>query len=131
MGKSRGIIFVIVIFLLFIYGCSTQENHGNQEARSEALVEAVHSALTWQGFTVEKEVACMDQASGKTYTGYMAVNSNEKPLLVLQGSSYCMGYQMGYLMPEGTARMSKDYKKVVAEALLKIQYDDARGYSSS
>ena len=55
----------------------------------------------------------------------MAVNSNEKPLLVLQGPSYCMGYQMGYLMPEGTARMSQEYKKVVAEALLKIQYDDA------
>ena len=29
MGKSRGVIFTIAIFLLFIYGCSTQEDHGN------------------------------------------------------------------------------------------------------
>jgi hypothetical protein len=125
MGKLRGIIFAIFIFLLFIYGCSSQKDHANQEAQIEASSYAINSALTWQGFTVKKEVSCIDKASGKTYTGYMAVNSNEKPLLVLQGTSYCMGYQMGYLMPEGTARMSKDYKKVVAEALLKIQYEDA------
>lgn len=124
MGKSRGIIFVIVI-LLFIYGCSSQKDHENQEAQIEASVDAIHSALTWQGVTVQKEVACTDKASGKIFTGFMAINSNEKPLLVLQCYSYCMGYQMGYLMPEGTARMSKDYKMVVAETILKIQ-DEVR-----
>jgi hypothetical protein len=87
MGKSRGIIFTISIFLLFIYGCSSQKDHENREAQIEASVDAIHSALTWQGFTVEKEIACTDKSSGKTYTGYMAVNSDAKPLLVLQGSA--------------------------------------------
>jgi len=96
--------------------------------------------LADQGLTLVDSVTCTDPKSGKAYTGYLAVFEGyfsegtnaagqhvgplPKHCLVLTGSSYCMGYQMGYLRPAETQLMAVSFLDKAAEALLKIKRDD-------
>jgi len=66
----------------------------------------------------------IDQVTIDGDTGYLAEDENGKPYLILQGSSYNMGYQMGALMPEGTFRMTAEYIARIVEGSLGITEED-------
>ncbi|HEY9160081.1 MAG TPA: carcinine hydrolase/isopenicillin-N N-acyltransferase family protein [Desulfomonilia bacterium] len=114
---------------------SINENH--QVLQSQLNIPEM---LTAQGLTLLDSVKCTDRVSGNTYTGYLAafdgaysegtnasgqhVGLLPKYCLVLRGSSYCMGYQMGYLLPAGTQQMTGAFIDKAAEALTGIKSED-------
>ena len=65
-----------------------------------------------------------DQVAFEGDTGYLAEDGNGKPALVLQGSPHSMGYQMGYLLPEGAFLMTTEFTIKIIEGLIGISPDD-------
>ena len=129
MHPVRAIIIGAFSVLFGLYGCSSSgggDSDQSSAARqgspstadgSSAGMESLNleGVLSLQGLTVVEAITCRDPKSGKEYTGYLArfdgkftegtnaagehVGPLPKECLVLRGSSYCMGYQMGALKP--------------------------------
>lgn len=133
--------------VLLLGGCippADGSSEGNDS--SAATLQAANPApdmaaiLAAQGLTIIDHITCSDPQSGKAYTGYLAVFDGHfsegtnaagqhigplpKTCLVLTGSPYCMGYQMGYLRAQDVQRLCTTFLLRVAESLLKISYDD-------
>ncbi|MEN6472393.1 MAG: carcinine hydrolase/isopenicillin-N N-acyltransferase family protein [Syntrophaceae bacterium] len=151
MHPVRAIIIGAFSVLFGLYGCSSSgggDSDQSSAARqgspstadgSSAGMESLNleGVLSLQGLTVVKGIACRDPKSGKEYTGYLArfdgqftegtnaagelIGPLPKECLVLRGSSYCMGYQMGALKPAETARMVNEYIFTVPEEMLGIK----------
>lgn len=120
----RSNLLLASILLCVMFGCSqsTPGTDNGMGAPSEAVVKA---AFDRHGLSLVKKVTCKDKITHKNDTGYLTQDQNGKPVLILQGSSYCMGYQMGRLMPEGTARMTREFILKVGESITGILQKDA------
>ncbi|HQP30011.1 MAG TPA: carcinine hydrolase/isopenicillin-N N-acyltransferase family protein [Deltaproteobacteria bacterium] len=151
MHPFRTVIFTTAWLLLGVYGCSSSGGGGPDRTStdvrsssggadgSSAGTESLYleDVLSSQGLTIVKTATCRDPMSGEEYTGYLArfgqqftegtnaagehVGPLPKECLVLRGSSYCMGYQMGALKPAETWRMVNEYIFTVPEEMLGIK----------
>lgn len=153
MHPVRAIIVAALSVLLGLYGCSSAGGDSDQSSEavqgSDAAADAssagteslnLEGVFTSQGLSIVKAISCRDPKSGKEYTGYLArfdgkftegtnaagelVGPLPKECLVLRGSSYCMGYQMGALKPAETARIANEYLFTVPEEMLGIKRSD-------
>ncbi len=118
MTRIKGIIYCLgCICIIAIAGCSSSSSDGGQNTSQgeTAASSTIEEALSAQGFDVVRSITKDGDA------GYLAVNRDGKKCLVLQGSSYNMGYEMGQLLPEGTSRMTKDYTAEVMREFTGIE----------
>lgn len=151
MHPVRAIIITAALVLLGLYGCSSSGGGDSNQSsaaieggtgtadKSSADPEnlSLEGILSAQGLTITRSITCRDPESGKDYTGYLAtfhgkfteganaagehVGPLPKECLVLRGSSYCMGYQMGALKPAETARIVNEYIFTVPGEMLGIK----------
>jgi hypothetical protein len=138
------LLFVCIVFAGFVLPSNKTPDSNKDDQSPERFIVQPHTdmseLLAAQGLTQIGSVTCADPVSGKAFTGYLAafngaysegVNASglhigplPKRCLVLSGSSYCMGYQMGYLMPAETQQMTGAFLDKAAEALTKIKHDE-------
>lgn len=119
-GRNHlGVCLAIVICMLS--GCfSKDSDHDPAPAPAGGEEQVtVSQALSQQGFEVVAEV---DYAGD---TGYLGKNAAGKQCLVLQGTPRALGYQMGYLQPEATYKMVKDYPFNLLASLIGFSAQDA------
>ena len=151
MHPVRAIIFAAVLVFLGLSGCSSSgggDSDQSSAARqassgadggssSDTKSLSLEDVLSSQGLSIVRSITCRDPQSGKEHTGYLAyfdqqytegvnaagehVGPLPKECLVLSGSSYCMGYQMGALKPSETARMVNEYIFTVPDEMLGIK----------
>ncbi|MEA2101011.1 MAG: hypothetical protein U9P80_00350 [Thermodesulfobacteriota bacterium] len=112
----------------------TTEANTFTDTPENGSIEELEEILSKQGLCLEEQVKCTDPDSGKTYTGYKAAFEGkfsegvygyyddlehhgpvQKYGMILSGSPYSIGYQSGYLQPEGLKQMTTTF---VEEALL-------------
>lgn len=118
MRRLKDVIMVLAgIWIMAIAGCSSSssDNHAEQgSSPEESSASSVKEVLAIQGFEVISSVT----RDGDT--GYLAMNEDEKQCLVLQGSPYNIGFEMGMLLPKGTALMTQKYPSRLIESFLGI-----------
>ncbi len=138
------LLFVCMVFASCVMPSSkTQDSNKDVQTLERFSVQPdtdISELLAAQGLTLIESVSCNDPVSGKSYTGYLAafngvysegiddaglhIGPLPKKCLVLTGSSYCMGYQMGYLMPSETQQMTGTFVIKAAEELIGISHED-------
>jgi hypothetical protein len=144
--KRMAVLILWAVSLVFA-SCvppEAQTPDSNEDSKTERFIiqpnTDMSQLLAAQGLTLIESVSCADPVSGKSYTGYMAafdgaysegvnaaglhIGPLPKKCLVLTGSSYCMGYQMGYLMPSETQQMTGTFIDKAAVALTGIKSDE-------
>lgn len=102
-------------------GCSNSHHDADWTADSqtdqgEETSVSADQLLAAQGFQLISSVTTPDGA-----TGYLAQNSKGKRCVVLQGSPYSLGYEMGYLLPEGTQTMTQTYTARLIEEYVGVE----------
>ncbi|MCD6570451.1 MAG: hypothetical protein J7L53_07085 [Deltaproteobacteria bacterium] len=145
-GYLRVIIVCMAFFVLVLSGCSssdddyipsatgsgnqaTGENQGDDNGQDEPL-EGIEAVLASQGMTLVDQVTYdgdtgyLAEYDGKSSQGHNAKGEFVGPLpkycLVLTGSPYNMGYQMGYLRPEATQKMATEFLEYILFSELEL-----------
>ena len=102
--KKTFILFILAA-VVACSGCSSNDDNGvqvqNQESSGKTL--DIEAALAAQGFTVTGTCT----VDGRT--GYLSINSDGKRCVVLTGTPWTIGYQMGRMLPEDTYNMTREY----------------------
>lgn len=115
MRITKAIAVFLVLVIMASVGCSnshhdTDVTAATQTDQGEETSVSAEQLLAAQGFQVISSVTSPDGA-----TGYLAQNTDGKRCVVLQGSPYSLGYEMGYLLPEGTRTMARTYTAKLIE----------------
>lgn len=115
MQITKTIVVFLVIGIMVSVGCSNS-HHDTDVApntptdQGEETSVSTEQLLAGQGFQVISSVTSPDGA-----TGYLAQNADGKRCVVLRGSPYSLGYEMGYLLPKGTQTMARTYTAKLIE----------------
>ena len=125
----RTIVILIGAVMLCIGGaCSSSDSStvalgtpsgsAGLETERASYVADIPAVLAAEGLEILESVECDGDM------GYRARDDNDKPYLLLQGTSYNMGYQMGALRPEGVWMLGKVYPFRLIGDMLGIAVDD-------
>lgn len=129
----RRYLWVVLILSLMLSGCPSSDDdyippatsQGNQEIGEDQGEDDKGQGEGYSDPFEANGLTIIDQVTIDNDTGYLAEDKNGKPYLILQGSFYNMGYQMGALMPEATFLMTTEYILEVAKGVLGVSKGDA------
>ena len=122
----------IILIIFFITTCTFDDNDrsapssllNTEEEKSAVSLGSTADAVLLHALTVNNLTIVNEKTTGAD-TGYAVRNSHGKSFLILQGSSYSMGYQMGALMAPEVETMATEFIRNIAASTFGIDYDTA------
>ncbi|MBN1636015.1 MAG: hypothetical protein JW920_05845, partial [Deltaproteobacteria bacterium] len=131
--KRYQIIFLMFFFVFWLGACNSSSSHSSSANSENTVANNEQPSQDNQGQLPDPTVdpfsanglTIIDQVCVDEDTGYLAEDVNGKQYLILQGSPASIGFQVGFLMPEGTYKMTKEYAFMVLEAMLGVSYEES------
>ena len=121
-------VIAVLVSGLVAFGCSSSGNYSSTAKSSQNTQDADNEQ--GQGDESPQDpfftngLTVVDQVTIGGDNGRLALDKNQKTCIVLQGSAYNMGYQMGYLMPEATSRLTSEFTRGVMADFIGLEGEE-------